>query len=299
MRAISVFLFFAWFGAAPLARAAQLPTAVLVVEEGDVVGQHLGRLVERRLQGEVRIRWIVYSETELADSIYKGKFLATLQAARLVVAIGDDSALLALAEVEETPVYFVSSQVPGSALAEGHVSGLLSYSAQDALAAMPAAWKSGLDLLYSPGYEPAVEEIRAAAKAAGFDLIPRRVGRRRELPAVVRTLLGSARAVWLLGDPMLSRGAGFEFLSEQTLSRSVPLVGAGFWEVKNGAVFCSRGRPEALARQASRTIAGLMAGRPAQPRLELAEPGGSILYNKSLAAHFGLSPRPPVWQEIQ
>ncbi len=278
--------------------AAQPQTAVAVVEAQDAAGRKLGQRVEKELGGGVRLRWLTYSEDQLGDPIYKGKLIAALEKARLVVAVGDDAAQLVSNEVEQAPIYFVSSVAAGSALADPRVAGTFTYSAQDLLSAMPRSWKRDLGILYTPGYEPVVAQIRALAKGAGVTLRERSVMRAGDVPTAARSLMSSSKAVWVLGDPVLSRGAGFEFLVEQSLSQSIPLIGAGRWEVSQGAALCSEGRDDTVAQQASHAIADVLASKAQGQKLGLAESGGYIDYNRSLQTRFELTPQPPMWRGI-
>jgi hypothetical protein len=281
------------------AAAAELPKATLLLERGDPGGGALGGLLKSRLRGLVELNTVLIAEDSLADPIRKGRLLAALSGRRLVIPVGDEATGFALGELEETPVYFVGASVArGAVLASPIVGGLLRYSAGDVLAAMPGAWRDGLGVLYSPGYEPVIREIRAAARSAGVRLIEARVGSSSELPAAARGLFPKARAVWVLGEPFLAREAGFEFLAEEALSEDVPLIGPGVAEVRQGAVFCSEAENGPLAAQAADGILRLLAdGRPGGP--VLAREGGRIVYRSSLARRFGLVPRPPVWVEVR
>lgn len=278
---------------------AQPPMAVLVVEEGNARSQAVGRMLEKELDRRVQLRRLSYSARGLEDPITRGKLLATLAAARLIVAIGNEPTALVLGELEDTPVYFVdASLVSGADLGRPEIGGLLSYSQEDVLRAIPGAWRVGLGLLYSPGYEPVVERIRASAREAGVKLLVGRVDRRKDLPLVAARLMDTAKSLWVLGDPILSRDAGFEFLAERSLAQGLPLVGSGPWEVHGGAVFCSQAGREALARKASERIVGLMEKGPGSgSRVDFAPSGGRLLFHRRLAERFGLSPKAPDWEE--
>jgi len=270
---------------------------LLVVDRSDKAGEALGRLMESRLKGRIELRSVSYARDQLADPIYKGKILATLASSRLVIPIGNGPTGFVLGEFDEAPVYFVdASAIPGARLSGPYVGGLLSYSAADVLGALPAAWKRRVGLLYTPGYEGVVRSVRALARAQGVELVERRVARAQDLAAAGRGVIVSASAVWVLGDPLFTREAGLEFLSELALSRGIPLIGSGQEEVRAGAVMCSRGNPETMARQASDgIIRRLAAGEP--PAVSTVDAGGTFLYNRALASRYGLAIGSAAWVE--
>ena len=278
--------------------AAGAPAAILVVERQDARARKLAGLIAQRLQGRASIRQVEYAETDVGDPIYKGRLVARLESSALVIGVGDDASRFVMREVEDGRLYFVSAVARGAALGEPRVSGVFTYSIDDLLGALPAGWKSELGLLYTPGYEPIVAQIRARSRQLGARLQERRIARAGELPEAARALMASSRAVWVLGDPVLSRGAGFEYLVEQSLSQAVPLIGAGEAQVADGAVLCSRASDAALAAKASRGIAALLAGEKGEARFDDADAGGAIVYNKSLSERFRLSPRSSAWRPL-
>lgn len=271
--------------AAPLAAQAQV---VILVAGDDPASQAVARDVRGALLPQVDSRWLEFTGGELGDPIAKGRLVASLQASRLVVSVGDSATRVALSEVEDTPVYFISSSAPGKALGRAGVSGLLTYSAGDVLAAGPASWKRGLGLLYTPGYRTIAERIHAEARQAGVSLLARSVSAERDIPSGGRELLGSAKAVWVLGDPLLSEGAGFTFLVEQSLARDVPLIGAGPAQVAAGAAFCSQAPARTLATAAAAAIDAQLRGEAGEVRL--APSTGRIIFDPALRARFGLRP---------
>lgn len=280
--------------------AAAAPAVAILVDGADGDSQALGRLLANDLKKEhVDFQWLDYAAEKRGDPIYKGKLLASLAAAPLVVSVGDEATSLALDELEDTPIYFMgTSLAPGAEMSGTEVSGLFSYSAQDVLAAIPAKWKRSLGLLYSPGYEPVVGRIRTLAKVSGVNLLERKVARPEDIPQAARDLFGHSQAVWVLGDPMLSRGAGFSFLVEGSLAQGVPVIGSGPWEVKHGAVFCSRATNESLAQEASTSIASLVETGKRESRIDSAPNEGTILYHPGMAKRFHLSPMAPAWQAL-
>lgn len=261
-------------------------------------GQHLARLLETELQGKVALRRVSYSDRELADPIAKGRLVASLESAKLVVALGDESSRLVLGEVENARVYFVAASASGQTLRGGSVSCLFTYSAEDLLRALPEKAKRGVLVLYTPGYEPLLPEIKAAAAKAGAQVTAKSVAGRRQLPDAVRDTEDMTKAIWVLGDPILDEGASFEFLTERALALGLPLMTAAAGRVARGAALASVAAPESLTRRAAQAIAALAAGGKAGG-LALAPAGGPIIYNAALKDRLGLSPRAPQWQKAQ
>jgi hypothetical protein len=289
--------------AACLARPAaadSAPLVTIIVDRADAEGQALGRQLAKRLKDRADVQWLDYSASSRGNPVEKGRLLASMAAAGLIVPVGNEPTSFALDELEDTPVYFVdASAAPGGEISNAKVSGLFSYSAQDVLAAVPGSWKRGLGILYSPGYEPLVAQIRTLAKSSGVVLFERRAARPSDIPPAAQDLLGRAKAIWVLGDPLLSRGPGFAYLVERSLAQGVPLIGSGEFEVKSGAVYCSRADKSALAERAAMGIDLLLEKGTIDPRIDTAPGGGTIFYRPGLAKRFGLSPSAPAWQESQ
>lgn len=291
-----VLLICAWAFFLSFIAAAEPMPMVLMVEESDVTGQALGRLLEAQLKDKAQMRWVSYSAESLGDPLYKGKLLAALTASRLVVSVGNQPTSLAFMELEDIPIYFVGATlISGSGLLGPQVGGIFGYSTEDTLGAVPKKWKRGVGLLYGPGYDDLAAGIAAEAKAAGIHLLERRVARITQMPKILDALIPEVQAVWILGDPALSRGAGFEFLVEESLKKNMPLIGSDIWSVKRGAVFCSLAKPQLLAEKASQNIMSLLEKGPVGPRVEMGPAGGQIIYHPGLAARFHLRPQGPAW----
>lgn len=279
--------------------AAAASPVIIVVEAEDEAGRALGDILEKDLAGKTEVRALVYSADSIANPIFKGRLLAALSRAKLVVPVGDSSTGLALEELEGSDVYFVgASAVPGKQLANPRVSGVLSYSPDDVFASIPRQWSRDFGLLYTPGYEPVLDQVRAAAQRNGVSIRERRVTQRSRIPETVDRLLPTVAVLWVLGDPAIAREAGFDHVAEQALSYDKPLIGSSGWEVLRGAAFCSQARPESLAARASTSILELLGGG-SKPRVETAPPGGTIVYHPGLAKRYGLSPKGPTWIRVQ
>lgn len=235
------------------------------------------------------------------DPIAKGKLLASLESCDLVVAVGNGATDFAVSELEDVPVYFVNATVvPGRSLQAASVSGLFGFSVDDLLDAVKTLRVRTVGLAFTPGYEPVAEWIRAGAAARGLAFVSRRVASPKEIPPAARFLIGHSKAVWLVGDPLLVEGAGYDYVEELSLSEAVPLVGSGRASVDQGALLGSA--PDAAAQEAAavRTIDAILRERRLPgPRLASAR-GGVILINAPLAARWKMSaPAGPRWRRVR
>lgn len=229
---------------------------------------------------------------ESLDPIEKGKLVALLESRDLIVAVGDGATAFVTRELEDTPVYFVGAGlVRGEDLSSPLISGLFSYNIESLLDAVQGLWPGTLGLAYTPGYEPIAAWIRKGAAERGLPLSERRVARLAELAPAVRDLLASSRAIWVVGDPMLVRGAGFEFLRERTLSRGVPIIANGPWEVRQGALLAFEPEAGGMSSRAAAMLDSILDGRlAAEERLQPAPREGALLLNAALADKWKILP---------
>jgi ABC-type uncharacterized transport system substrate-binding protein len=288
----------------PALQAAEEPARriAVMVDEGDRAERdlylglvHVYKPRERLLTYELR-------DVQRNDPIAKGRLLAALQTCDLVVAVGNGATEFAVHELEDVPVYFVDATVvPGRSLEAASVSGLFGYSVEDLLDAVKLLHLGRLGLAYTPGYEPLADLVRQGADARGVPVVARKISSSKELAPAVRALLDRARVIWLAGDPLLMRGAGFEFIQENALSAAIPLVGGGPWSVSHGALLGSAPNEAQQEAEAVRTIDSILERRPGTgPRLKPAARGGVILLNASLAAKWKLrAPEGARWRRVR
>jgi len=288
----------------PSALAAEAPARkIAVVVDGEDRGErdlYLGLVQVYKPRG--RLLAYELEDAQRNDPIAKGRLLSTLETCDLVVAVGNGATDFAVSELEDVPVYFVDATVvPGRSLESASVSGLFGYSVDDLLDAVKALRLGVVGLAYTPGYEPLAGLVREGAAARGLSVVARRIGSAKELAPAVRSLLDRARVLWLVGDPLLVRGAGFEFIQENTLSEAIPLVGPGQWDVSHGALLGSDPAPAQQEADAVRTIDSLLEHRSgAGPRVRPAARGGVILLNAALAARWKLrTPEGPRWRRVR
>jgi ABC-type uncharacterized transport system substrate-binding protein len=142
---------------------------------------------------------------------------------------------------------------------------------------------------------------RIASQApGGIEIVKARVDSVADVVPAMSRLLQQAKAVWIIGDPALSRGAAFEFVIEQSLARKVPVIAPSPWGVEHGALFCSTADVKKLAVQAADSLRGVLqanlsfSGRP----VETAS-GGALLVNVNTQKSLGLKLPPGfLWQPL-
>jgi ABC-type uncharacterized transport system substrate-binding protein len=286
-----------------LLAAAESPRRLAVVFDA---GDPSERDLFLDLAQEYRSREAVFPyelrDDERTDPIAKGKLLSKLATCDLVVAIGNAATDFAVTEVEEVPVYFVDATVvPGRSLQSPSVAGLFGFSVEDLLDAAKTLRLDAVGLAYTPGYEPVAEWIRAGAAARGLAFVSRRIALPKELPSDVRDLGEKSKAIWLVGDPLLVRGAGFDFIQDFSLSERFPIIGPGRWAVLRGALLGSAPDHAAQKAVAVRAIDSILKDRrlPA-PRLQAAARGGMILINAPLASKWDVkAPEGPRWRWLR
>lgn len=237
------------------------------------------------------------------DPIARGRMLADLERRDLVVAVGDDAAEFATREVAETPVYFVAVAVlQGDRLAAPSVGGIFSYNVNALLDAARRLDLGRLGLAYTPGYEPVAEWVRRGAAARGLPLSEARIAGSADIVPAVRALLKGTRAIWVVGDPLLVRGAGFDYLRRNALSRGVAIIAPDGLSVRRGALLAFEAPPGPLAREALDAVDEILSASPARRhgRLAPAPPQGTVLVNAALAERWRLAvPRGPSWRLLR
>ncbi|MDE2038731.1 MAG: hypothetical protein KGO96_08360 [Elusimicrobia bacterium] len=271
-----------------LARAENSPPKVaIVIDKLDGAGRPLIDRLSQRLGSEALVSVRELSAIDVADPIKKGRLVAFLDDRDLVVPVGDEATRFVSKEVEDARVFFVGAGiVQGDWLSSKLTAGIFSYNVDQLLDAVQDMPRRTLGFAYTPGYEPVARWIRRGASRRGIELREMRITSLKELAPDIRKLLDSAQIVWVVGDPMLVRGAGFEFLMQQTLSRRLPVIATGARDIKRGAFMSFEPTMAPLAVLASRDISSLLAGKGA-PKIEPA-PEGVVLVNRTLSGKWGI-----------
>lgn len=272
----------------------------VVIEARDTMKAPILARLRKSFQESPLLTIREFEISEMSDPLRKGRLLALLQNNDLLVAVGDPATQLVLKELEDVPVYFIGgSLIEGEKIASSSVSGILSYNIDGLLDAARSLWSGKLGLAYTPGYAMIAASISSGAKTRGFAVVEKNISTRKEIPPAIRELVDQAQVVWIVGDPLLARGAGFQFLAERALSKQVPIVAAGTWEVQHGAFLSIEPPFEALASEAVEAIKSISAGqgKPSSARIRPAPSGGRVVYNGPLAEKWKIpSPTGAQWR---
>jgi hypothetical protein len=263
----------------------------VVLEEVTPGNRPIVAALQRAGSGGYRVTVHELKSVDLADPILKGRFLAPVIAADVVVPVGEVSMQFVTDELTEIPIFFVGvGLVKGEALLSPDVGGILSYNVREVMSVLKTLPADQVGVVYTRGYERVLTLIREEAKAAAITLVEKKVSRPADTPAAYRDLFPQVQAVWVLGDPLIARGAGFRFLIEQSLSRKVPVAGNSAWAVEHGALFYQEPDPAALGAAAAALLDQYAKRKISFDRLGIrsAPPGGQIVINRVLARRWQL-----------
>lgn len=266
----------------PASAAAPPDGVAVVIDAAESEDRPELRTIAVTLRARPGTSFDALNDADLSDPILRGRLLARLETRRMVVAVGDAAAEFATRELSDVPVYFVDVRlIRGDRLVSELVSGTFSYSVADLLDAVMRLKRGGLGLAYTPGYEPVADWVRRGAAERGLALTERRIAGPRDVAPALRGLLDSSASIWVVGDPLLARGAGFEFLRQRALPRRVALVMPDAWSVRRGALLAFQGDAGPFARRAAAAIDAELRGAP-RPRLLPAPSRGKVLVNGAL-----------------
>lgn len=261
----------------------------LVFKDEDLASRPVFEKLSKDFEARAALSRYRLGGENLSNPIKKGRLLADLENRDLVIAVGNGASDFVSQELEDVPVLLVdASIVPGRLLEPAEVSAVFSWSVDGLMDAVRALKLSPVGLAYTPGYESVAALVRSAASERGLALIEKKIGGPSELAPAGRELTARARSLWIVGDPLLARGAGFEFLVERCLSLERPIVGADEWDVRHGALLAYSPDPAAVAAEAESAAAGVISGKQGSRRLRPAPAGGSVLLNGALARRWGL-----------
>lgn len=298
------FIAIVWLVVAAAAGAADSPPVTIVVL-ADSGGVDPGPMVEglRSAAGEgARVTLYRLPRGGTISPIDRGRLLARVQSADLIVTIADRATEFILAERERIPVFFVgaASLVRGQALGSPDVAGILPYNVGHSLDVVKGLGLSPLGLAYTPGFAPVARQIEAEAEARGVPVIRKPVSVRREVGPALRELTRAARVVWVLGDPLLTRGAGYDLLVEEALAADVAVLAPHRQEVEQGALLAFEPEWTSLAGSAVEGVRRRLAGDSTDdPRVISAPATGTFVINRVLGARWKSAlPAGVKWREL-
>jgi hypothetical protein len=220
----------------------------------------------RELSGDA-VNVLPFRPQVKSDPLEKGRFLAALRASDLVYAVGPESCA------------WIDREIAGAA-----VRCVPPYSGAQILDYARRAGWTRVVAVYTRGYEGVFRRLRAVARARGVELVSAPVRDRRGIAARVEPLLESSKALWILGDPLLTGGPAFDYLIETSLTRRLPLISPEAALVARGAYLSAETEKGALVRHAVALAAAAAGGAPASEDPE----AGPILVNPVLARRWGL-----------
>jgi hypothetical protein len=215
---------------------------------------------------------VAFDRPLLGDPILKGRFLASLQAADLVVSAARGKACGWIAHEAEVASLRCVPTFSSSQLVEF---------------ARAAGWRR-IAGVYVPAYLPVFEHVRAAARARGIELRAVPVERARDLPRALPAAFEDADAAWLMGDGVLDEDASMEYIVELSLARRVPLIATDPAQLAHGAYLSVEYAPGVLLRHAVSAADAAALGAPPDAALE--PPAGKLVVNEVLSRRWGLRP---------
>lgn len=214
---------------------------------------------------------LAFDRARLRDPIEKGRFLAALQASDRVIASADARSCGWLGrEVEGVAVHCVTP-----------------YDARKILDFARAAGWRRIAVVHMTGQEKVYARLRILARQRGVALDPVRLEATRDLAKALPRVLEAAKAVWVLGDPLLTEGAALDYLVETALARRLPLIAPHPGLIARGAFLAVEFDPAAEALYAVDAANRAAAGEPTAAALTTA-PGGRLVFNRVLARRWGV-----------
>ncbi len=127
----------------------------IVVDDSAPAYQRVIQAVQKECGSGNNIEVYNIGTVDLANPVAKGRFLARVAAADLIVPIGDGASRLISQELTDLRTFFISAAaLSGSYLAEQHVAGILSYSPEETVGVAKALLPDLkiIGVLYTPGY---------------------------------------------------------------------------------------------------------------------------------------------------
>ncbi len=212
---------------------------------------------------------VTFTEYDLRGSFERGKKIAEKLRGTppdLVLAVGLKAALAAKLEILDTPVVFGMVLNPAKYDLKGpNMTGItlevpLESQFTTIKSVLPGVTKVGV--LFDEGKSgDLVAEGRSVAKRLGIELVEAKVGSQKEVPKILRELVGKIDALWLIPDRTVITRNSMKFILATALDHQIPVIGFASEFVRSGGALVglsvsSQGVGQQAARLASRIMAG-------------------------------------------
>jgi putative tryptophan/tyrosine transport system substrate-binding protein len=213
------------------------------------------------------------TEYDMQGDLAKGRKLARrvrASNADLVLAVGTKAALAAKLEIVDIPILFCMVLDPEkSGLNAPNMTGiLLEVPIEHQFATMHSVLpgKKKIGVLFDPEKTgDLVEEARRHARAMGLELVTRQIRSEKEVPAVLRSLIPTIDALWLVPDSTVLTEESISFLLANALDANIPVLGFSSELVRNGALAGLSVHYEDVGRQASGLARKILSGQIKAP----------------------------------
>jgi putative tryptophan/tyrosine transport system substrate-binding protein len=209
-----------------------------------------------------------------------------------IIAIGSRAATSLKERIDDIPIVFCMVLNPGErGLSGPNITGIaLEIPASEQLAqfrrVVPELRRVGI--VYNPARSgPAVDAAKAAARAAGVQIVERQVSRPGEVPDAIDALVDSAEGLWLLPDASVVTNETFRHILLTSLERRVPLLVFSAPFVRAGALVGVAPNYTRIGEEAAGIVAEVMRGRAAGS-IPLRDPPAAVVINAATAARIGI-----------
>jgi putative ABC transport system substrate-binding protein len=227
-------LVFAWPDALRAADIAVLKSADIAAYNQAVSG----------IKGEISDSINNVVEYDMQGDLARGRKLARkirTSDAALIIAVGLKAALAAKSEIADMPVIYCMVLDPNKH--DLHAGNMTGISLQIPIDRQFAAMRNVLPQLKRIGvlYDPEktaslIGEAGRIAKAAGMELVERRVSSEKDVPSALRDVIDKVDVLWLVPDSTILTEDSLRFILRTALDRNVPVFGFSSEFVRSGAL---------------------------------------------------------------
>ena len=243
----------------------------------------------------------VVNEYDVGGDVRRGRHLAeTLRASnpKLVVAVGLKATLAARLEIVDVPVIYcmVFDAAKHDLTASNFMGVTLHIPAEKQIKAirefLPKAKRLGL--LFDPEKTPGlVAEAKRAAQKAGIAVIESPVTSQKQVPQMLRQLLPTIDAVWLVPDStVIPDEESLRFILGTALDQAKPVIGFSSEFARNGALLALSVAPDDIGKQVAHLADRIMKHEVTPSGMTVAPDRLRVAINLKSANFLGI-PMPP------